>query len=261
MFGWRPLETEATMKAGLAPRARAFRNSGLLAIGLLLVVSVAIEAKSKKRKIEPGPATISDEESEIASDPANGVTGAVILIEEFEQAETPMRRPYITTQHRRAYHRRAKILTEEGVSLAEVEFPRVQGFSKLSKWWGRTILPDGTVRDLPKANVDGLFAKSQDGAESDSKLVLPGVVPGCIIDYGYVLNWMGISARHGGFPIQLNWPIRGLYVKWSRAGDTNWKLVGTDGLDIHVTNHKGALLVTGSDLPAVGDDVGAELLY
>src|SRR5438093_1066969 len=95
-------------------------------------------------KIGPGPSVISEEEKAIQADPANGLQDGVVLVDEGEWTENlGMNSDY-------TYHFRAKILSNEGRDLANIEMPWNMDESGLYEWWGRTILPDGTVLELPK---------------------------------------------------------------------------------------------------------------
>jgi len=54
--------------------------------------TMPVDAKAQW-KIEPGAATMSDEEKAFDVDPGNGTEGGLILVEELEQVEMPMHRP------------------------------------------------------------------------------------------------------------------------------------------------------------------------
>ena len=99
-------------------------------------------------RVEPGPQVISAEERAIEPDPSSGAEHAVILLEETDRIEDELR------DSRTSYHVRAKILSNEGRDLANVEIPYMARDGVLRRWWGRTILPDGTVRELKEEELD-----------------------------------------------------------------------------------------------------------
>ena len=96
-------------------------------------------------EIRPGPTSISDEEHAITEDPAAGVEHAVILVEETERDED------IGAEMETRFHRRVKILSNQGRDLANIEIPFDPRTDRLKEWWGRTLLPDGTVLDISQS--------------------------------------------------------------------------------------------------------------
>ncbi|MDX1390160.1 MAG: DUF3857 domain-containing protein, partial [Acidobacteriota bacterium] len=151
----------------------------------ILFAAVASPGHAKKG-IGPGPIVMSDEEKLLEADPAQGIEHAVILVEETTRIENagPVMRI--------VFHLRAKILSNEGRALADIEIPFPRKGAKLREFWGRTILPDGTVHELKKTDLDRqvLVKAGRSGIEI-AKAALPGVVPGCVIDFGYVLTMNG----------------------------------------------------------------------
>ena len=194
-------------------------------------------------------------------DPAAGTEHALIFVQDLEITETQMERPWITVVHRLAYHRRAKILSEEGLIVANPEIPVGWGQSKLVNWWGWTILPDGSVHEIAKADVKALFDEAASKEDAKFKVGLPNAVPGCVIDYGYTLEWMGRSAGSGTIPIQARWPIRSYRLKFVPAGPAEPRLKNANGLSIELISKRGAAIVTGTNIPPMTGESGAGLAY
>jgi hypothetical protein len=97
--------------------------------------------------IAPGPTTISKEETAIVADPAAGVDGAVILVDESDRNDASDRGGC-----RFSRHIRAKILSDDGRSLAELRV--VLGANgRVVTFWGRTISPGGHVSELRREGL------------------------------------------------------------------------------------------------------------
>jgi hypothetical protein len=112
-------------------------------------------------------------------------------------------------------HVRAKILSNEGRDLGNVEIPLRDEGSKLVKWWGRTIHPDGTVDELPMDKLQEQTI-SQRGRHSRKVLkgLLPAIEPGCVIDYGYRRSdrsWSPVVRVR----IEDRWPVRQIIHRWT----------------------------------------------
>lgn len=236
------------------------RRTPLLA-GLCALAGAVVLAESAGRsssvptpppsplKIVPGPAVMSEEERAIAPDPAGGVEYGVVLTEETVlEEDTPRYR-------KETYHMRAKILSNEGRDLANVTLPFNRENGTLKQWWGRTLLPDGkilelreedlSVQEVAKARARGLQASVLRGA-------LPGVVPGCVIDYGYSV-WKRKWASMTRIPLQRHWPVRRfrmLWVPW--PGIPHWYHISRgDKLALKIDNTPDGVLVSADNLPAV----------
>lgn len=197
--------------------------------------------------VAPGPTVMSDEEKAIRADPAQGVEHAVILLEESERNDD------LGTVTETRFHLRAKILSSEGRDLANVQQPFL---GRLQSWWGRTILPDGTVLELKEEDLPRRPGYHGGWAEyGQFRAALPGVVPGCVIDYGYVtrLDLAWIASRLQRVPLQRPWPIREIRFRWKphRYLKPAWRLARTDGLDIAATRDGDVLKISGHSIPPI----------
>ena len=233
------------------PRAKRQSRRWIRLAPLALIAAVALQpaslAKKRGLQIEPGPTVMSDEEKAIQADPAAGIEHAVILVEETFRDED------LGSAMETTFHVRAKILSNEGRDLANIEIPITRHDSTLKKWWGRTILPDGTVHDLPKNDLDRqLLARSGNRQLDAVKAALPGVVPGCIIDFGYVLREAGLIS-YDRIELQRDWPIRRFEFEWKPYSMLQgaYRLFRTDLLDVNATSNRGLVKVSGRNLPPV----------
>jgi hypothetical protein len=193
---------------------------------------------------------MSEEEKAIQADPAAGIEHAVILVEETFRDED------LGAAMETTFHVRAKILSNEGRDLANIEIPITRHDSTLRKWWGRTILPDGTVHDMPKNDLDRqLLARSGDRQLDAVKAALPGVVPGCVIDFGYVLREAGLVS-YDRIELQRDWPIRRFDFEWKPYSMLQgaYRLSRTDLLDVDATSSRGIVKISGRNLPPVIDE-------
>ena len=180
---------------------------GILA-GFALSASVAAAKDETTITVSPGPMAMSASESAIDVDPARGFEDGVILIEETDRDES------FRTRNEVSYHLRAKILSADGRGLADVTIPFNSENTKLKRWWGRTIHPDGTVHELAESELEEQVLAKTSGAEySVLKGSLPRVEPGCVIDYGYEVRVEGFIPPA---PVALEraWPMIEFRYRW-----------------------------------------------
>jgi hypothetical protein len=219
------------------------RSRLALLLAALSVATTARAGKSTDIEVKPGPAAMSEAEKAIVADPASGAQHGVVLLEETERNDS------LGAEYQIDYHMRAKILSAEGRGLADVAIPVDHGMSDLVTWWGRTILPDGRVLELPK---DGLKAqpviKSWSLEEYELKGALPGVVPGAVVDYGYVVRGERF-ARLNQVYLQSRWPARTIRYRWipSTYLPAAYVALHTDAAKVKIKNDRTSVLVTAVD--------------
>src|SRR5262245_28257102 len=156
------------------------RGLCLLCVLVLSALPTAAAKPDTSLDVGPGPLTISPEEAALAGD---GKTDAVVLLEEQSIDE------HLGTDRELRFHLRAKILTNEGRSLADIAIPYLKGEDKIKEWWARTLLPDGKVMELPLDQaIQHTAVKVRSAEQREMRAALPGVIPGAVIDYGYVLH-------------------------------------------------------------------------
>lgn len=222
----------------------------------LLVVGfspcVALAKGKTDIEIKPGPTKISDEERAIQADPAKGVEHGVILVEELEKDED------LGTDNRIGYHLRAKILSVEGASLGDIEVPFNIMVGDLIEWWGRVLLPDGTVLEMPQdALKEQHISRTDRGPEiRHLKGALPGIVPDSVIDYGYVYRGESGTFSEHRILLQKSWPIRHLSYRWVpyRSWSSAFRIINAEHLPVKVGRDSRSVLVTGDNLPAFRDE-------
>lgn len=220
-----------------------------LAAVAILATGVA-SAKSKTDiVIEPGPVQISAEERAIEPDPASGAEHAVVLVYEVERDDRK------GTGFEKGVHFRAKVLSNEGRSLGDVEIPVGPG-GKLKRWWGKTLLPDGTVLELAESDLKRQNVARGEGFEMTVlKGALPGIVPGAVIDYGYVLLDDGMPWIET-IDIQRPWLVRQMRYRW-RASDwlqAAWVPKRLEGLDATIERDRESILVLASNIPPLHEE-------
>jgi hypothetical protein len=218
----------------------------LAAAAILLPRSPAIAGKGDF-KIVPGPATISDEEKAIRADPGKGMEHGVILLEETERDES------LGTDTQVSYHLRAKVLSDEGRKLGDVEIPFNTKKGELKQWWGRVLCPGGGGTVLRQDQLQGhTEVRFAEGEYRVLKGILPGVAVGCVIDYGYVFWDSGVNDRTR-LSLQREWPVMLLRYRWipNPASARSFHSTRTEGLSIDVQKAERNYVITGKDLPPV----------
>lgn len=206
--------------------------------------------------IQPGPTVMSEEEKAIVSDPAKGMEHGVILVEETEQDRQA------GVLGRTSFHRRAKVLSNEGRGVADVEIFVYEKEGFIERWWGRTLLPDGTMLETTQGEL-AVESVVKEGFKHEWRVfkgLLRGVVPGAVIDYGYSVRdqnefW---SMR---FPIARSWPVRRVRIRWVPAEPVFFgvtvintcTLRKAEKLAKGALDHSGknpAFVIEGTDIPA-----------
>jgi hypothetical protein len=221
-------------------RLAAFGASACVLIGTTALAA----GKDTEKPIEPGPSSITAEEAAIQADPSGGAQHGVILVEEALRDERGGKFVF-------SYHLRAKILSGEGRKLADLEIPIGKKRSALKSWWGRTILPDGRVLELPEsALTEQTVVKWAKGRSGVLKGALQGVEPGAVIDYGFVVQASGYVPVDF-VQLEREWPVRNLrYVL--AAGPTaptrSFASSHLEGRKAEVKSGDGKFVVTASDL-------------
>jgi len=213
------------------------------------LASLPASARKTDLKIAPGPAEMTAEEKAISADAAAGTEHGVILLEETDRTES-------FTGCKTVYHLRAKILSNEGRSLADVAIPIVADDGELKDWWARTILPDGGVLELPRTKLEQQsMMKTSWGEVRAIKGALPGVVPGAVIDYGYVLE-DSVLQRYVPVILQRGWLVRELRYRWHPAeGISSAYLVRQgEGRDIKVQSNAGEVVLEARNLMPVAEE-------
>lgn len=227
------------------------RRPGKVVVAAATIVSavtLVVAGKATDIEIRPGPPAMSAGEQAIVADVARGSQHGVILVEETEREDNLV--------SEMAYHLRAKILSPEGRSLADVTIPTGRGASDLKTWWGRTILPDGRVLELRQTDLQvQSVARTSSGEYRQLKGALPGVVPGCVIDYGYVILQDGFVSSTRVF-LQKSWPVRSFVYRWipNQSIPAAFVTSHVDGRPVDVKHDRSSVVVTAHDLDPVPEE-------
>jgi len=248
--------------AGFA--SRPLSAPRFLALGIALLSLTANEAPAGGKtviSIRPGPRSITPEERSLAQDPSRGAEHGFILLDETERDES------VGVDSSLTYHLRAKIFSSQARKLADLEVPYNRDEGVLKKWWAWTLLPDGGVLELKREDLKEQEVMRSGGFKiAVLKGSLPGVVPGCIIDYGYSLTYRGYLSTQR-VEIQQSFPIldfRYRWIPWEGRAAT-YHVAHATGLGVNTVRDQRSVLVTGKDLPAIleepwmppADEVGA----
>lgn len=236
-------------RARFASVGLALASGGLLSPVLAPPDHVAAPASTELR-IVPGPTAMSEEEKGIAPDPASGSEQGIVLADETEIEDD------LASYTKVSHHVRAKILSNEGRDLADVVVPYNRKTGYLKKWWGRTLLPDGTLLELREEDLSAQTVAKARGLElSVLKGALPGVVPGCVIDYGYTVwrkEWISTTR----IPLQRRWPVRRFRLHWVPwRGMARWYHISRgDKLTLKIDRDSESIFVSADNLPPVDDE-------
>ncbi|MBI3447439.1 MAG: DUF3857 domain-containing protein [Acidobacteria bacterium] len=220
------------------------------AILVALASAIGARAEGTSFRIAPGPQAMTAEEKELKPDPAAGAQHAIVLLEETERDDP------LDGYAKTSYHFRAKIFSNEARRLADIVVPFEAKRGYLREWWGRTILPDGTVLELKKDELREQTIAREDRAEARVlKAVLPGVAPGCVIDFGYVFQDRSFKFFRE-IPLQRAWAVRHFRYRWLPAigAPSQYYLKKRPGVDVQVVREKNAVVVEGNDLPPVPEE-------
>lgn len=198
-------------------------------------------------EIAPGATTISPEEAAIAADPAHGIEGAVVLVDETDLDESPVGSCRVT------HHLRAKILSNDARSIADVTIPYDMERGRLKEWWGRVLLPDGKVASLAKEELTRQTVATYAGFSSVVlKGALPGVVPGAVIDLGYVVSvdYFSWSTR---VELERNWAVRSFRYRWLpyRNMIASYEVLNAKDKPIDVKASSTGVMITAHDVAPV----------
>lgn len=224
-----------------------------LCVGLTILLACGASfAKSKTDiKIVPGPTSMSEEEKAIQSDQAQGIENAVILVEETVKNDD------LGTDSSVAYHLRAKVLSNEGRALANIEIPHNIKVGDLKEWWGRTLLPDGTIIELKEEELkEQSLGKVGRYETRILKGALRGVVPGSVIDYGYLYSGTDWSPDSIRVPLQRPWPVRRFRYRWIpyRGSKAAFRVSRAEGLAVKSQQDDRSVLVVGENFPASAEE-------
>ncbi len=200
---------------------------------------------SPSLEVGPGPAKISAVEAAIGPDTVPGARDGVILREETSWDDSRT----VGTVVRR--HVRAKVLSARGRELATIEIPWFKGVTHVREFWGRTILPDGRVLEAHREDLVPQESSSWSIWSAGSlKGMLPGVVPGAIVDYGYEVLYDG-HFDPSYVELTRRWPVRELVFDWipNPGRRASWLGYYRRDLNVKIVRLQRGVRVMAYDLP------------
>ena len=119
---------------------------------------------------------IAPEDLALKDNPASPGADAMIL---YRQSEI------ITGESAVDDYVRIKIFTQEGLKYGDVQINYQKGFAELQNLRARTIRPNGEIMNWDGKAFDSTVMKYRDYEMAAKKLTLPGLEPGCIIEYRF----------------------------------------------------------------------------
>jgi len=226
------------------------RGKVVLVIGLMLLgIACPCLADEIRYFVGPGAKSSSEAERAIEADPNAGAEHGVYLVHETHADDA------YGSSGRFRRHIRAKILSNEARDIANVEIFLGPG-SKLSGWWGWTILPDGSVIELEEDQIrTEEIVRTGRFAVRVVKAALPGVVPGAIVDYGYEIIGDQVSGvRH--VRLQKHWPTASFRYRWDMGRYRSAAVLtrNTGDIDLKRTDGRHSILLSASDIGAYKDE-------
>lgn len=108
------------------------------------------------------------------------------------------------TSNVHTYYKRIKILTQAGLSYADIELPYNRRAFKIIGISGRTIHSDGTIVKFSGRPLDKIVEKSHDVKERVKSFSLPDVQVGSIIDIRYTLSYDDHTLIPPNWDVQLD---------------------------------------------------------
>ncbi len=158
------------------------------ALALVLVVAAALALSARARA---GWDPIPPEAWQEPARPDSGGGDAIMLLDHSEYRQQ-------ADNFHVEYFGRAKVFTAEGRDIGNVEIHYLKDHWKLSKVRGRCVAPGGKTTELDPAQIVYTTSLSSGDIEiAQAAATIPGIEPGCIIEWGYTLE--GPSGGHGAW--------------------------------------------------------------
>lgn len=225
----------------------------LLPAVTLLMAAACGSARAAEGWLEQGPAVVSAEEQALQPEPEKGIEHGVILFVEYKDDEKDPR------AIRLGMHLRAKIFSNEARDLGNIEIPYDAMKWEMKEWWGRVMQPDGTVLELAREELqEQTLSRSRGRDRVIRKGALPGIVPGSVIDYGYVLQQDNVRylTPWWRYRLQWNWPVRELRYTWTPYEylPNGFVTTRSRGLDVEAKRDFVHVRVVGRNLPPVREE-------
>jgi hypothetical protein len=161
------------------------------AVAPLAIAALALALPALASAAAPAPAPwppLPEDAWNQAARPDSGGRDAIILYEEGVAQDKG-------SSYRYSIVRRIRIFTEEGREAGKLEVDYLKGEQKLIQVRGRSVRKDGTATELSPDQVITTTVLKSGGTEFNrATMIVPGIEPGCIVEYEYT-----IEGRYGGF--------------------------------------------------------------
>jgi Domain of Unknown Function with PDB structure (DUF3857)/Domain of Unknown Function with PDB structure (DUF3858) len=148
---------------------------------------------------------------------------------------------------------RIKIFTQAGTKFGHVEIPYDQTWETVPYVAGRTILPDGTIKDFDGQVLSSTIARAGQSEFFAKTFTLPDVQPGCIVEYRY-----DVQSRPGWITNE-KWDLSGeMYTREAHFTYYPNDQFGEDGIFPQYRNY---LLPTGAKMNENADHSYSMVLH
>ncbi len=148
---------------------------------VIVVAAVILMARVMPAFATVGWLPVSADDLALKDNPKEPGADAMIL---YREVTVDARKANISGDSLEEYVR-IKIFTQAGTKYGHIEIPYDQSFETIPYAGGRTILPDGTIKDFDGQVLNSTLVRTG-GVEYFAKtFTLPDVQPGCIIEYRY----------------------------------------------------------------------------
>jgi len=220
------------------------------AVGLaLLCLASPCQAEDTRYYVGPGPKSMSSAERALEPGSRGGSEHGIYIAYETHADDS------YGAGGRVRRHIRAKIFSNEARDIGNIEI-ELRPEEKLSDWWGRTILPDGTVLELEESQI-----RTEDMVRAGRyayrvvKAALPGIVPGAVVDFGYETISESLSETRR-VSLQRRWPIVKFRYRWDRSRFLPSAMLtrNTEGLDFKRTDGRNSILLSASNVDAIKEE-------
>lgn len=147
----------------------------------LVITAVVLCARLVPVSADNGWLPVSPEDLALKDNPKQSGADAMIL---YRQSVVDARTANVSGDSVQEYVR-IKIFTQSGTSRGHVDIPYDRSFETIPYVSGRTILPDGTIKNFDGKTLDSTIVKTGGIRYSAKTFTLPDVQPGCVIEYKY----------------------------------------------------------------------------
>ncbi len=151
------------------------------ALQVMLVAAVILVARVTPMFATVGWLPVSPEDLALKDNPKEPGADAMIL---YREVVVDARKANVSGDSLEEYVR-IKIFTQAGTKYGHIVIPYDQSFETIPYVAGRTILPDGTIKDFDGQVLNSTLTRVGETEYFAKTFTLPDVQPGCIIEYRF----------------------------------------------------------------------------